>query len=61
VGALLGRIGSGAPFRVGRYAQFVSTQSGVLSLRINDSTLDDNAGRLRIEILIEYPTPEPLR
>jgi hypothetical protein len=61
VGALLGRIGSGAPFRIGRYAQFVSTESGVLSLRINDSTLDDNTGRLRVEIVIEVPTKEPLR
>ena len=61
VGALLGRIGSGAPFRVGRYAQFVSTESGVLSLRINDSTLDDNTGHLRVEIVVEVPTPEPLR
>jgi hypothetical protein len=59
VGALLGRVDTGAPFRVGQRLQFVAARPGTLSFRINDTTLDDNRGRLRVEVVIVYPTPEP--
>jgi hypothetical protein len=42
---LIGRIGEGQPFYVGRKASFTAKTSGVLQLGINDFDLNNNAGQ----------------
>jgi hypothetical protein len=50
VGALVGRIGNGEPFLVGDEIRFRAGESGVLRLMINDQSLEDNFGALRVEV-----------
>jgi hypothetical protein len=52
VGALLGRLGEGEPFLVGRKVQFVSGESGALRLMINDRSLEDNSGAMRVQVRV---------
>lgn len=50
VGALVGRIGNGAPFLVGRGARFRAGEGGFLKLMINDQSLGDNRGALQVKV-----------
>jgi hypothetical protein len=50
VGALVGRIGNGEPFLVGDEIRFRAGESGALRLMINDQSLEDNFGALRVEV-----------
>jgi hypothetical protein len=50
VGALVGRIGNGDPFLVGDEIRLRAGESGVLRLMINDQSLEDNFGALRVEV-----------
>lgn len=49
-GALIGRIGNGAPFGIGNQTTLVAPASGQLFLGVNDSDLNDNTGEFRVEI-----------
>ncbi len=49
-GALIGRIGNGAPFGIGTQTSIVAPASGLLYLRVNDDSLGDNAGEFGITI-----------
>jgi hypothetical protein len=49
-GALIGRIGNGAPFGIGAQTQIEMPDAGQLMLGINDSVLTDNDGAFRVEI-----------
>ena len=55
LGALLGRVGDGRPFLVGRGTRFRAGVGGVLSLRINDQWLNDNTGALHVAVVVEAP------
>lgn len=50
VGALIGRIGNGAPFGIGNQTSVPMPASGVLFLGINDNNHSDNSGEFRVEI-----------
>jgi hypothetical protein len=49
-GALIGRIGNGAPFGIGAQANIAAPESGLLFLRVNDDHLPDNAGEFGVTI-----------
>jgi hypothetical protein len=49
-GALIGRIGNGAPFAIGDQASFPAPAAGQLFLGINDDNMADNQGGFRVEI-----------
>ena len=49
-GALIGRIGNGAPFGIGNQTTLVAPASGQLFLGVNDRDLNDNTGEFRVEI-----------
>jgi hypothetical protein len=49
-GALIGRIGNGAPFGIGAQANITAPASGLLFLRVNDDHLPDNAGEFGVTI-----------
>ena len=55
-GVLLGRIGEGAPFYVGRGTKLVAQEAGRLYFRINDDLLGDNKGQLALTIEVRTPT-----
>lgn len=48
VGALIGRIGNGAPFAIGPQTSIVAPGSGVLFLGVNDGEFGDNKGNFRV-------------
>ena len=50
--ALIGRIGNGAPFEVGRSKTLSVPTAGRLYLGVNDSTFDDNSGRWDASIAV---------
>jgi hypothetical protein len=50
VGALIGRIGNGAPFGIGNQTSVPMPASGILFLGVNDNNFDDNSGEFRVEI-----------
>lgn len=50
VGALIGRIGNGAPFGIGNQTSIPMPAAGVLFLGINDNNFSDNSGEFRVEI-----------
>ncbi len=52
VGALVGRIGDGEPFLVGDEIRIRAGDGGALRLMINDQSLEDNFGALRVEIRV---------
>ena len=49
-GALIGRIGNGAPFPIGNQTSVTMPAAGQLFLGINDDGFDDNVGEFRVEI-----------
>jgi hypothetical protein len=49
-GALIARIGNGAPFPIGNQTSVPMPGAGQLFLGINDDGFDDNAGEFRVEI-----------
>jgi hypothetical protein len=49
-GALIGRIGDGAPFLIGTQTQIQAPASGQLFVGINDSFVGDNQGQYQVEI-----------
>ena len=49
-GALIGRIGNGAPFGIGNQTTLVTPAAGQLFLGVNDGDLNDNTGEFRVEI-----------
>lgn len=52
VGSLIGRIGNGAPFLIGRNTQpIVAPDSGRLMLAVNDDDYGDNEGAFRVAIM----------
>ena len=50
VGALIGRIGNGAPFAIGDQTSIQMPATGVLWLGINDDVVSDNAGQFNVVI-----------
>lgn len=51
--ALIGRLGDGEPFLVGKHWESVAGQGGRLFLGMNDSRQDDNSGWLEVRIRTE--------
>lgn len=49
-GALIGRVGNGAPFGIGNQTSIPSPGTGLLWLAVNDDGLADNAGAFGVEI-----------
>jgi hypothetical protein len=49
-GALIGRVGNGAPFGIGNQSSFSAPASGLLFLRVNDDHLPDNAGEFGVDL-----------
>lgn len=47
-GALIGRIGNGAPFAIGNQTTIVAPASGVLFLGVNDDGFEDNKGNFQV-------------
>ena len=47
-GALIGRIGNGAPFAIGPQTSIVAPASGVLFLGVNDGEFGDNKGNFQV-------------
>jgi hypothetical protein len=53
IGALVGRVGDGAPFAIGSQRQpLVMPNDGVLLLGVNDDDFDNNDGAFRVEIIV---------
>ena len=53
-GALIGRIGNGAPFGIGGQTQALPMPgSGQLFLGVNDDNLNDNRGEFRVQVIPE--------
>jgi hypothetical protein len=50
VGALIGRVGNGAPFVIGNQTTMTAPASGQLFVGINDDHVADNAGGFRVNI-----------
>ena len=49
-GALIGRIGNGAPFPIGNQSTVTMAANGQLFLGVNDDGFEDNNGEYRVEI-----------
>ena len=49
-GALIGRIGNGAPFLIGSQTQIQAPAAGQLFLGVNDSYLQDNEGTFQVQV-----------
>ena len=49
-GALVGRIGNGAPFAIGNQVSIPSPGAGALWLAVNDDSLGDNAGEFGVDV-----------
>lgn len=49
-GALIGRVGNGAPFGIGRSGTFKAPGTGQLYLGINDSNVSDNDGSFQVTV-----------
>lgn len=49
-GALIGRIGNGAPFAIGNQTMIVAPGAGVLFLGVNDDGFDDNKGNFQVVV-----------
>jgi hypothetical protein len=49
-GALIGRIGNGAPFAIGAQPTIVAPASGVLFLGVNDDEFGDNRGNFQVVV-----------
>ena len=51
-GALIGRIGNGAPVFLGERGQVSVPRSGRLYLSVNDDYLQDNSGEYRVMLTV---------
>jgi hypothetical protein len=49
-GALVGRVGTGAPFAIGNQVSIPSPGAGALWLAVNDDNLGDNAGEFGVDV-----------
>lgn len=49
-GALIGRVGNGAPFAIGNQTSVPSPGTGLLYLAVNDDALGDNAGAFGVDV-----------
>lgn len=49
-GALIGRVGDGAPFGIGNQGQLRMPNAGELFLGVNDNDVNDNRGEFRVEV-----------
>ena len=49
-GALIGRIGNGAPFGIGNQTSVPAPNAGMLFLAVNDDQLSDNAGAFGVDV-----------
>ncbi len=52
--SLIGKIGDSDPFPVGSYYSHAVTQSGPLSLQINDAVLRDNSGSITVKVSVTH-------
>ena len=52
-GALIGRIGNGAPFGIGNQTSIPSLGTGTLWLAVNDDSMGDNAGEFGVDITVQ--------
>lgn len=52
-GALIARIGGGAPFLIGDQATVTAPASGRLELGVNDDHLEDNRGQFQVRISVQ--------
>ena len=52
-GALVGRIGNGAPFAIGNQTSIAAPGTGMLWLAVNDDGLGDNAGEFGVDITVQ--------
>ena len=52
-GALIGKIGSGPWFLIGRQRNVTATRSGALLLAVNDTVFDDNEGQYRVAVHVD--------
>jgi hypothetical protein len=50
-GALIGRVGNGAPFGIGDQSSVPMPFDGVLSLAVNDDERSDNAGEFVVSVV----------
>jgi hypothetical protein len=57
--ALIGRIGTGRPFEVGRSADVHANNTGQLELGINDNYIADNAGSWRVTVTVTSASASP--
>ena len=53
-GGLVGRIGDGQVFAVGKRREFTAKSSGVLELRINDLGVYDAEGNITMRIIVNW-------
>jgi hypothetical protein len=53
--ALVGRIGNGAPFEVGRFVRLIAPSSGHLFLGVNDNFFGDNSGSWTVRVSVRPP------
>lgn len=49
-GALIGRVGNGAPFGIGNQTEVRMPDAGELWLGVNDNDVNDNRGEFRVEV-----------
>jgi hypothetical protein len=49
-GALIGRVGNGAPFGIGNQTSIPAPGTGLLWLAVNDDSLNDNAGAFGVDV-----------
>lgn len=49
-GALIGRIGNGAPFGIGNQTSIAAPNAGMLFLAVNDDQVSDNAGAFGVDV-----------
>ncbi len=56
-GALIGRVGNGAPFGIGNQAEVRMPDAGELWLGVNDNDVNDNRGEFRVEVSAQGQAP----
>jgi hypothetical protein len=60
-GALIGRVGNGAPFGIGNQTELRMPDSGELLLGVNDGDVNDNRGQFRVEVTPQGTGGRPRR
>lgn len=56
-GALIGRVGNGAPFGIGNQTEVRMPDAGELWLGVNDNDVNDNRGEFRVEVSAQGQVP----